>query len=106
MAKVKHSSIVNELSGKVGNVNREWGKISDNQMEGRYMDDAWYKKIAVIYSRFKPGDSILEKYLSVHNEIEKDAYKICFKYRAVHRMSGLSQSPNYFKVYFDTEEQN
>lgn len=66
--------------------------------------DSWFKKIKVIGSKFKSGDSLMADYLSIFKTVDKDAYKICFKYREVHKRSGISHFAKNFNMYLNPEK--
>ncbi len=71
------------------------------KMGHRRLDKSWFKKIDVIDSNFKTGTSILAQYLRIFKKIDKDMYKIAFKYRAVNRISGMSGPEYVFEMYSD-----
>ena len=72
----------------------------------RKVDDSWYKKIGVVGNEFKSGDSILAQYLQLYKDMKDDFYKICFKYREVHKISGISNFDRTFKMYSEPEISN
>ena len=73
-------------------------------MGQHYVDNAWYKKIAVIDSQFNTENSILAQYLRVFSDIEEDMYKIQFKYREVHKKTGITNLRRTYKMYSDPEK--
>lgn len=69
----------------------------------RQVENSWYKKIGVIGSEFKSGDSILARYLRVFDTILPEMYKISFKYREVHKISGISNLERPFVMYSEPD---
>ena len=102
--KGKKKDIIVKFDPKIDDNTKIIIYATNSLMRGQhFVDNGWYKKIAVIDSEFMSGNSILAQYLRVFNDIEENMYKIQFKYREIHKKTGLANPKRVYKMYSDTE---